>query len=53
MKYKELTIKAVDLVIELEQQAKLGFEVLEFLYRLTPNADSDFNGWKVLLVKRK
>lgn len=48
MKYKILLISEKDLVSQLEIQSKMGFEICEFLDKVTPNASSDFSGWKIL-----
>lgn len=54
MKYKILVINDCDLVKDLEAQAKLGFEIVEFLDKQEANAYSSQKSWRVLLrsIKR-
>lgn len=48
VKFKILSIDERYLENELESQYKIGFEPLEFLYKINPSSNSDFNGWKIL-----
>jgi hypothetical protein len=52
MKYKLLIINDKDLVLELERQAKLGFDFVEILEKNVPNSSSDITSYKILLRKR-
>lgn len=49
MKYKLITIADKDLVPELEKLSRMGFDLVEILEKVLPNASSDFVGWRVLL----
>ena len=52
MKYKLLHVADKDLVSTLEKEHKSGYELVEILEKILPNASSDFVGWRILLRKR-
>lgn len=52
MKYKLLTIADKDLVTTYEREGKLGYEFLHILDKITPNASSDFVGWRMMFVNK-
>lgn len=51
--YKLLTISDNSLVLELDKEEKLGFELYNILERVLPSASSDFCGYKILFRRIK
>jgi len=51
-KYKLLIINEKQLIEELENQAKLGFDIVEILDKQIPNSSSDVTAYKILLRKK-
>lgn len=53
MKYKILTIADKDLVDFLNKEHKNGYEPMQWIDKIIPNATSDFVGWRILFSKVK